>query len=349
MKFFLKTALVCLCSIFIFQKISLAQKIHKPTGFIYSGELFEDPDWGGSYNTSEEDRRILSNVQKLMEEATQKILNEPGDYTTSVNDMSFAFDPKKQEISKANGSKCVTCYYSYNPKSGEHFQYSYAITLEMIENSESFMKKYKIDDSISNLLLSIMENRKNDENNVETEKRLMEEMEQLQKEIENTDPNALDEKKIKEIEEKSKRLKQKSDNQYKNKTISDDTLHAMNGFSHALKTDLIITTNKPMLQSEKAMFSSFKNKRDYYYKEITIPGCDFACIYFDKYNKSDQLDFSHNPVLIAYIGRIYNSKAEMPKQWVKPFCVRVKFSGNIEQINEIYKNIDFSKLRQIAN
>ncbi|NUM32136.1 MAG: hypothetical protein HUU47_07405 [Bacteroidetes bacterium] len=348
MKSFILAATTCI-SLILTQNSAIAQKIHKPTGFIYSGELFEDPDWGWSYNTSENDRILLSKTHKLIAEATKKIIDQPGDYTTSVNDMSFAFDPQKQEESKANGSNCVTCYYSANPNSGNHFQYKYTITLDMVENSESYMKKYKIDDSISKLVLSVSEKRKNDIKKVDEENILKEEMEKLQKEIENIDPSKLDEKKLKEIEEKSKRLQQMGNNLYKNNTISNDTLHAMSGFSFALKSDLIITTNIPLLKSEKELYSSLKNKSGYYYKEISIPGCDFACIYFDMYNKSDELEFSQNPVLIAYIGKTYNSKSEMPKQWVKPFCVRVKYTGNIHQINELYKNIDFTKMRQITN
>ena len=349
MKTYLKAIYACLIIALLFQVSLFAQKVHKPTGLIYSGELFNDPDWGWSYNTSEQDRTVLSNTQKIMLEATKKLRENPGDYTAELTDMSFAFDPKQQEISKANGSKCVTCYYSHNPNNGEHFQYRFDIRLDLIEESESFNKKFQIDDSLSKLILSISEKRKKAGNTEENEKRLKEEMEKLQKEIESMDPSKIDEKKLAEIEEKSKRLSKMGDANEKTQKISDDTLHAMNGCSYASKSNFVITTNKPLLQTEKTKYTSLKSKNGYYYKEISIPGCDFACIYFDMYNKSENLDFSHNPVLVAYIGQIYKSKAELPKQWVAPFCVRITYSGNLKQINEFYKKVDFTKLRGILN
>lgn len=328
-------------------KDSMSQKVHKPTGFTYTGEFFQDADWGWSYNTSEKDRIVLDRTNKIIIAATKNLIDNPGDYTIDISDMSFAFDPQKQKESKANGNKCVTCYYSHNPNTGEHFQYVHKISLEMIENSVSYLKKYNIDDSLSKLIISISEKRRNSA--TDKEKKLKEEMEKLQKEIENMDMNNLDERKLAEIEEKSKRIKNMGDENEKSQTISDDTLHAMYSCSYSLKSDLLITTNKPLLNSEKNNFQQLKNKNGFYYKEINIPGCDFACIYFDMYKKSDKFQYSSYPTLIAYIGRVYNNKNELPKPWVDPYCVRITFSGNLPQINECYKKIDFVKLREIIS
>lgn len=332
---------------FAFYSHSIIAQNNSSSGFLYSGELFNDPDWGWSYKTSEQDRRVLSNTHKIMLEATINLRENPGDYNSELNDMSFAFDPKKQEENKAQGCKCITCYYSHNPKHGDHFQYRFDIRLDLLEESESYKKKFEIDDSLSKIAFAKIEKKMKEMNSDENEKKLNEEMEKLRKEIENMDPNNIDEKKLAEIEEKSKRLSNKYDGNDKSKKMDDDTLHAMNGCSYATISNFVITTNQPLLVSEKAKFSSLKNKGDYYYKEITIPGCDFACIYFDKYNKSENLVFSHNPVLIAYIGRTYKSKTELSRQWIDPFCLRITYSGNLTQINEMIKKVEFTKLRQI--
>ncbi|MCC6720708.1 MAG: hypothetical protein IT243_00785 [Bacteroidia bacterium] len=331
----------------IFIDIAISQKVHKPTGFTYTGELFQDPEWGWSYNTSEQDRIVLARTNKIIIAASKNLIENPGDYNTSIYDMSFAFDPQKQKESKANGSKCVTCYYSHNPNTGEHFQYEHKISLELIENTESYLKKHNIDDSLSKLIISISEKRRNSATG--NEKKLKEEMEKLQKEIENMDMSNIDERKLAEIEEKSKRIKTMGDENEKSQTISDDTLHAMYGCSYSLKSDLLITTNTPLLNSEKNNLQQLKNKNGFYYKEINIPGCDFACIYFDMYKKSDKFQYSSYPTFIAYIGRLYNNKNELPKPWVNPYCVRITFSGNLPQINECYKKIDFVKLKEIIS
>jgi hypothetical protein len=133
----------------------------------------------------------------------------------------------------------------------------------------------------------------------------------------------------------------------KTQKISDDTLHAMYGNSHANKSNVTITTNDPILAADKTAYLALKNNPNYYIKEVNIPGCEFAVIYFDRYNKSEFLPFSHNPVLVAYVGTIYANKTALPKAWVKPYCVRLTYSGNLQQINEMYPKIDFSNLRQI--
>ena len=91
------------------------------------------------------------------------------------------------------------------------------------------------------------------------------------------------------------------------------------------------------------------NNPDYYFKELKIPGCAFACIYFDKYNKSTELAHSSQPVFMAYIGTIYPGSQALPKAWLNPFCVRVTFSGNLEQIKAISEKIDFTKLASIIH
>ncbi len=37
----------------------------------------------------------------------------------------------------------------------------------------------------------------------------------------------------------------------------------------------------------------------------------------------------------------------MPKDWVDPFCFKITFSGNLEQIKAISGQIDFTKLADI--
>lgn len=344
-----KTFLLFLFTLLLinFQREVSAQTTHKATGFIYTGELFNDPDWGWSYKTSEIDRTQLSRANDLIKLSLKQLLAEPGDYSTSLTDMSFAFDPKEQEKSKANGSKCVTCYYSYNPNGGVHFQYRADVRLELLEDSESYRNKASIDDSIFNLTQKIIADKKKAGNTEDNEKKLKEEMEKYQKKIESMDMSKLTEAQIAEIERKSKQISDMGNANEKIQKISDDTVHAMNGSTYASKSNVTITTNDPILAAEKAAYLALKNNPNYYIKEVNIPGCEFAVIYFDRYNKSEFLPFSHNPVLVAYVGTIYSSKTALPKAWVKPFCVRLTYSGNLHQINEIYPKIDFLKLKQI--
>lgn len=345
----IKLNTVLIFALVVFATIANAQKNNNSAGFVYTGEVFNDPDWGWSYKTSEQDRTQLSRANDLIKLAVKQLLASPGDYTTSVSDMSFAFDPKEQEKSKANGSKCVTCYYSYNPNGGLHFQYRFDVKLELEENSKSYLKKMAIDDSIFMLTQKIIANKKKSGNTEDNEKKIKEEMEKYQKEIESMDMSKLTESQIAEIERKSKKISEMGNANEKTQKISDDTLHAMYENSHAVKSNVTITTNDPILAADKAKYLALRNNPNYYFQEVRIPGCDFAFIYFDRYNKSEFLPFSQNPVLVAYAGTIYANKAALPKAWVKPYCVQLTYSGNMQQINEIISKIDFASLRSIAH
>ena len=61
-------------------------------GFTYTGEFFDDHDWGKSYNTSEQDRKLLSRAHFLMKESLKRLLGYQGDYEMELTDMSSAFD-----------------------------------------------------------------------------------------------------------------------------------------------------------------------------------------------------------------------------------------------------------------
>ena len=330
--------------------LSFSQKTDQATGFTYTGEIFNDPEWGWSYKTSESDRVMLQRVQTLMETSVKKILDHPGDYILSVSDMSFAFDPKLQETSKANGSKCVTCYFSHSPNHGDHFRYTYDLRMDLIEESESFIKKAGIDDSITSFIKKTTASRRKSANSEEREKQIQDEMMQYQKEIESMDVSKLDEKKLAEIEKKSKEIEDRAKSNEKDQKFGEDTIHAMYGNSYASRCHFVIQTNNAFTASEKNLFTSLRNNPSLYlYKELKIPGCDWAFIYFDRYNRSENMEYSSSPVFIAYLGSIYPGKSSLPKPWVDPFCVRVKFSGNLQQIEEITSKVDFVKLKQILS
>lgn len=312
-------------------------------GFSYTGVFFDDPDWGKSYNASETDRQLLSRTNKCIYDATARLLKTLGDYEIQITDMSFAFDPVKQEESRKNGSKCVTCYYSHNPATGEYFQYTVTIRLDLKEESSLFIKKAQRDDSIAQKVQSFT----TVNSNAASEKQLQEEMNKLQKEIASVDYSKLTESQLAEIERKGKRLDQLAAGTSGVKTIPDDSLHAIYGDSYAQRIDISFKTNVPLTVTDKSGLIALKNNPAFFFQELNIPGCSFACIYFDKYNQNAALSHSDNYVFVAYIGKTYPNKASMPKDWVDPFCFKITFSGNLEQIKAISGQIDFTKLADI--
>lgn len=325
----------------------VAQNVHKPTGYTYSGELFNDPDWGWSYKASPQDCALMKRMHEQIALALKKLEEEPGDYTFTKTDYTFAFDPKIQEESKAQGAKCLTCFYSLNPNMGDHFEYTYTLKFELIEESETYRKKAQVDDSLSRIASDLMMNRRAASNSDAREKELQAEMEQYRKEVERMDMSKLTEAQLKEIERKGTAIGNKANKNDKDQKIDNDSLHDMNGAGYAQVCNLRVRTNAQMYTDEKQLLLSLRNNPAFYFRELQIPGCDFACIYFDRFNKSEKLSYSNNPVFVAYIGRSYPNQAALPKPWVQPFCVRVTFSGNLKQIDELRNKIDFAKLRQI--
>ena len=317
-------------------------------GFIYSGEPFVDSDWGRSYKTSGQDRTLLKRIDEKLKAAAKKILENAGDYNISADDMSFIFDAEKQQENKANGTKCVTCIYSTSPAQGQHFRYKFNIRMEMIEDSKTFVRKGKLDDSLNTIQMNDLEQKRKANNSEAKEKQMQKEMEEFQKEVEKMDMSKLTPEQLDAITKKGEAIGAKAD-------ANDKAQHQDNGFFHNLfaakfagKVDVLFETNNGMLAAEKNKLLSLKNSPDYFFEELKIPGCSFACIYFDRYMKSD-FSFHENPVFIAYSGNVYDTESSLPREWVKPFCIRVSFSGNMEQIKQVRDKIDFSQLKEILS
>ncbi len=316
--------------------------------FIYSGEPFVDPEWGRSYKTSEQDRVLLKNVDEKLKTAAKKLLENVGDYNLSTDDMSFFFDAEKQQEYKANGTKCVTCIYSTSPSQGQHFRYKFNIRMEMIEDSKTFMRKGKLDDSLNTIQMNDLEQKRKANNSEAKEKQMQKEMEEFQKEVEKMDMSKLTSEQLEAIAKNGEALGAKADANDKAQQQDNVFFHNLFAAKFAGKIDVLFETNNGMLAAEKSKLLSLKNSPDYFFEELKIPGCSFACIYFDRYMKSD-FSFHENPVFIAYNGNVYDKSSSLPREWVKPFCVRVTFSGNMEQIKQVREKIDFSKLKEILS
>lgn len=328
----------------LFFRICFSQQ----SGFIYSGEPFVDPDWGRSYKTSEQDRALLKSVDEKFKAAAKKLLENPGDYNLTVDDMSFVFDEAKQKENKANGSKCVTCIYSTSPAQGQHFRYTFLVRMEMIEDSKTYLRKGKLDDSLNTIQRKDLERKRQTNNSDAKEKQIQKEMEEYQKEVEKLDMSKLTPEQLEAIAKKGEAIGAKADANDKAQQPDDGFYHNLFAAKFAGKIDVLFETNNGMLSAEKNKLVSLKNNPDYFFEELKIPGCSFACIYFDRYMKSE-LSYSETPSFIAYSGNVYDKESAIPRQWVKPFCVRVSFSGNMEQIKQVRDKIDFSQLKEIIS
>lgn len=329
-----------------------AQKSDLKSEFTFSGEAFEDPDWGHCYKTSEQDQILLASVYSLMKQSVDSLLNNMGEYTiNTLEDMSFVFDPEKQKVSLANGSKCVSCYYMISPRSGEHLKFTLSYRLSLNEESNTMKKKAVFDDSLFNVMKNDFGNKRAHNNSEQKEKVIQAESEEYEKEIQKMDFSngniSLD--KLNEIENKAKKIREKADNNNKTQQLDNNFYRNEMSFSYAEQIDLKIMTNEPIFLVDKQQFGSMKDNSDYYYEELKLPACSYAFIYFDKYNKAENLTESKNPVFTAYIGNIYPGKSKLPRSWVKPFCLKLSFSANRTQIKEIVSKIDFAKLNKIIN
>ncbi|MCC6253260.1 MAG: hypothetical protein IT238_12445 [Bacteroidia bacterium] len=319
-------------------------------GFTHRGDFFDDKDWGTLYKTTEEDRRIFSRIDKIIHESIVELLKSIEEqYEASiVHDLSSVFDSAKQQKALKNGVKCVTCVGS-DINFDLHFSYHVITRLDMIEESEEYKKNALRGDS----LFKVESNSIIYQDKTVSESQVNAEMEKLEKEIAAIDLSKATEEQIAEIERKGKRIEQLSSQSTNIKgEISKDSLHALRGLSYAERMDISISTNQPLYVAKRNTLISLKNKKDrFVFKELTIPGCAFTCIYFDKYNDLiDELggQTSH-PVFLAYIGNIYPNKESTPRAYLDPFCVTVTFKGNLEQIESIYKQIDYVKLSKIIN
>jgi len=327
--------------------IGFSQQALQPSGFTYSGELFQDPDWGTGYKTTVTDRVHFKTLQDAIDQGMRTLIQSPGDYSCSINDMRFIYDSLAQEESRAAGSSCVTCVFSVSPVYGEYLQYQYELKLDLLEGSATHAKdallKEKLKERVEAELIRLKTNSDADQNNIA----IQSEMETLQKQIEQltADGKMPDEKTLAEIEAKSRAIASRAENNEANQSINDDTLHNWYGAAYANVIRIDVHSNDPLSGMEINSLKDLTEDPGFVYKPLTIPGCDFACIYFDGHNISDDLTYSDTPFFLAYIGKIYTSSSELPKEWVKPFCLRISFSGNEEQINQIIKKIDFTKFR----
>lgn len=331
----------------MFLSFGFAQQALQPGGFTYSGELFQDPDWGTGYKTTVTDRVQFKTLQNAIDQAVRPLIQSPGDYSCSINDMRFIYDSLAQEETRAAGSSCVTCVFSVSPVYGEYLQYQYELKLDLLEGSATHTKdallRGNLKERVEIELNRLKVNSDADQNNAA----IQSEMEALQKQIEKltADGKMPDEKALAEIEAKSRAIASRAENNEANQSINEDTLHNWYGAAYANVMRIDVHSNDPLSGIEINSLKDLTEDPGFVYKPLTIPGCDFACIYFDGHNISDDLTYSDTPFFLAYIGKIYTSSSELPKEWVKPFCLRISFSGNEEQINQIIKKIDFTKFK----
>lgn len=347
MKILLKISFKIISSISILFGLGFAHQALQPSGFTYSGELFQDPDWGPGYKTTESDRIQFKNLQVAIDQAMRTLIQSPGDYSSTRNDMRFLYDSIAQEESRAAGNSCGTCVFSVSPVHGEYLQYQYELKLDLLEGSATQAKDVIIREKLKSNVLNESERLKVNSNADQNNTAIQSEMEALQKQIEKltADGNMPDDKMLAEIEAKSRAIASRAEKNEALQSINEDTLHNWFGAAYANVIRIDIHTNDPLSGIEINSLKDLTEDPGFVYKPLTIPGCDFACIYFDGHNISDDLTYSDTPFFLAYIGKIYTSSSELPKEWVKPFCLRISFSGNEEQINQIIKKIDFTKLK----
>lgn len=308
--------------------------------FTYSGEPFNDPEWGKSYKTSEDDRRVLSTAHALIREAVNRLEKEPGDYNVSVAaDMSHVFDAEKS----AN-PKCPNCFFSISPHTGSHLNYIYDLRLELVEGSKTYMQKAERDDNLNTILMAEMESKRAGSNDGQVQA----DMAAYQREVEKmTASGKIDEAKLEELQRKANAVNIKADTNANEQSLDKDFQRILMMSAYANVIKLRIITNEPVMTSEQILYASMKNNADYYYKELHLPGLSFAVIYFDKHHKSASFPFSENYTLVAYAGESYKNMAKLPKPWVKPFCIKLTANGNLEQLNELIGKIDFTKLAEV--
>jgi hypothetical protein len=320
----------------------------QPGGFTYSGTPFTDPDWGRSYRTAAQDRDLLRHTDSLMKLVLNGLIRDPGDYSMTITDMRFIFDTLVQKENAAKGNPCVTCIYSSSPAQGRHLSYINRIRLEIQEGSATDTRKRQQDDSLNAILQSDLAGKRKAAGSEEREADIRKEAEALRKEIEKIDPAKLDEKTLAEITRESKAIGQKAEKDQDAQKLDEDHYHDLYGKTYNPVITVLLETNVPLYAAERKRLMAMKNDPGYYFRELTQTGCDLALIGFDRYGRSDDLPDNSRPFLVTYCGNIYPDGTSLPRPWVKPFCVKLTFSGNLEQIDEIKGRIDFGKMREIV-
>ncbi|MBL7811151.1 MAG: hypothetical protein JNL57_02920 [Bacteroidetes bacterium] len=317
-------------------------------GFNYTGQLSEDPDWGAKYNTSAADRLVLSKLQRALDSGFVNLLINPGDYKTTVYNHRFTFDTAAQKKSILDGTKCPTCYYGQSPASGNHFSYMYQVVLETKEFSTLYNKSLKYNDSLQEIEKKRVAENQSNHGSAAKDAQLQKEMEALQKEIEKQTAGGQmpDEKLLAEMERKGTELGNRAENSKNEQYLPPDTLRNLYYNRYVSKIWLDVMSNTPMYKNEVAMYTTMQNNPAYIYKPLNIPGCEFACIYFDKTQENDKLLSHTNPVFVAYTGTLFENGAKLPVDWVAPYCLRITMKANMQQIQELVAKIKFTALKK---
>lgn len=313
--------------------------------FQYSGTPFTDKDWGKSYRCSAQDIIRLKNVHNLMVASLETIRNKPGDYGYEmVLDMSHPWDSTRLAEAQSE-QRCGTCYFTQSPEMGKHFYYGHNVHLPVVENSPTYLRKAEMDDSLGNILLNTAQKKRQENNQDEA---VRSDMAAYQKKLDEfmLDGN-LSEAELVELERIGSAAKVKADANANAQSLDKYYQRNLMMESYNLILKLNIATNEPFMQKEKALYASMRNNPDYIYEEVQIPGASFACIYFDKYQKANDLPYSEQFRLFVYFGNIYNPNSPLPSDWIKPFCLRLSLNGNRAQLKEMISKIDFAKLAQI--